>query len=139
MGHSTNQECLQTANEATDLERKLDEARKKNQDELAKSKKLRSDFNKMRDDYYNSIDGFRQKLRQQNMTREDAQQDAQRTELDLFDAKKINKELLEEVFQKEVEKQQLQNKQKQADQNIKLLEDRKKDLEKQTTLAQRSQ
>ena len=121
------------------MERKLDEARRKNQDELAKSKKLRSDFNKMRDDYYNSIDGFRQKLRQQNMTREDAQQDAQRTELDLFDAKKINKELLEEVFQKEVEKQQLQNKQKQADQNIKLLEDRKKDLEKQTTLAQRSQ
>ena len=73
-----------------------------------------------------------------NDQRDDSQIEADNNEFEIAKQRKENQELLESVFKDQVEKQQLRNKLQQAEKNIKLLGDRKKDLDKQLTATTRT-
>jgi hypothetical protein len=69
---------------------------------------------------------LRRKLDAENKRREKNQEEALKIEQDLIDVSKTNFELKTEVFQKEIDKTKLENKQQQAERNIKLLSEKKK-------------
>lgn len=62
-------------------------------------------------------------------------EEALKTEQTLIDVSKTNFELKTEVFQKEIDKTKLENKQQQAERNIKLLSEKKTQIENQIAQA----
>ena len=50
-GLAANQECLKTMQEENDLEKQLDQARRRNLAEIEKTRTLRADFDKLKANY----------------------------------------------------------------------------------------
>ena len=117
-------------NQQTELEAQLEQARKLNLGEIQKTKQMRGEFNKLKTNYYTQIEDLRKQLDLENHRREANQNLAIQTEQETIEASKDNFELKAEVFQREIDKTKLENKKQQADRNIKLLTEKKKQLDK---------
>ena len=117
------------------MEKALDRAREQNRADLEKTKQLKNDFDKLKDQYYGQIDDLKKKLDAENGKREHGQDDANKVDEELADAAKLNFDLKKEAFERAVEKGKLENKAKQADRNMKLLNEKKKILDRQLAAA----
>ena len=97
---------------------------------------MRTEFDELKKHYNTQVDDLRKKLDEENKRREANQISSINTEMQTIEASKENFELKAEIFQREIEKTKLENKKEQADQNIKLLTEKKKQLDKQLQMAQ---
>lgn len=120
----------------TDLEAKLDAARKKNLAEVQKTKQLRTEFTQLKSNYMTQVEDLRRQLEAENKKREKSQNEALSTERDLIHAQYSNFELKSEVYQKEIDRTKLENKKEQAESNIKLLSEKNRQLDQQLKQAQ---
>ena len=89
------------------------------------------DFDKLKEQYYEQIDDLRKKLDSENRKRENGQSESNKIDEDIAEAVKINFELKREAYERTVEKGKLENKMKQADRNMKLINEKKKILDRQ--------
>ena len=138
-GIGANPECLQTMNHVSDAEKQLIAARKKNLGDVQKTKQLRSEFDQLKTSYQSQVDDLRQKLSAENQKRERNQIESIKIEQDLIQASKTNFELKTDVYQKEIDWTKLENKKQQADRNIALLNEKKKQLDAQLATAQKAE
>ena len=122
---------MQTKEEQSSLEAQLAAARKKNLADLEKTKSLRAEFQTLKSNYMSQIDDLRHKLNVENQNREGSQNQALTTERDLILAQHSNFDLKTEVYQKEIDRTKLENKKEQAERNIKLLSEKKRQLDQQ--------
>ena len=113
----------------TDLEAKLDAARKKNLAEVQKTKQQRTEFTQLKSEYMTQVEDLRRQLEAENKKREKSQNEALSTERDLIHAQYSNFELKSEVYQKEIDRTKLENKKEQAESNIKLLSEKNRQLD----------
>lgn len=78
---------------------------------------------------------MRKKLDTENRKRENGQSESNKVDEEIAEAVKINFELKREAYERTVEKAKLENKMKQADRNMKLINEKKKILDRQLTNA----
>ena len=128
-GVRADKDCIMTMQEESNLEVQLDAARKKNLEDVQKTKQLRTEFSKLKSNYNSEIEDLRRKLNAENQRRESSQSDALTTERELILAQSSNFELKAEVYQKEIDRTKLENKKEQAERNIKLLSEKKRQLD----------
>ena len=114
-----------------DLEKALDREREQNRADLQNTRKLKVDFDKLKEQYYDQIDDLRKKLDAENRKRENGQNESNKVDEEIADAVKVNFELKREAYERTVEKAKLENKMKQADRNMKLINEKKKILDRQ--------
>ena len=134
-GNKGNPECVKGLKEIGDLEKALDRAREQNRADLQNTRKLKVDFDKLKDQYYDQIDDLKKKLDAENRKRENGQNEANSVEEEIAGAARTNFELKKEAFERAVEKAKLENKMKQADRNMKLINEKKKILDRQLATA----
>ena len=114
-----------------ELEKALDREREQNRADLQNTRKLKVDFDKLKEQYYDQIDDLRKKLDAENRKRENGQNESNKVDEEIAEAVKVNFELKREAYERTVEKAKLENKMKQADRNMKLINEKKKILDRQ--------
>lgn len=100
---------------------------------------MRAEFNQLKSNYQVQVQDLRKKLDTENKKRSANQEGAVATEQELIEASRTNFVLKTDVYQKEIDRTKFDNKKQQAERNIKLLTEKKKQLDAQISQAQQTE